>query len=107
MSCPRASQDTYDRHLFILIHSFMRILFACALLDRATTTNRPIDPAFCVPHYDGRIQLTILPTVTFVLIANHGSCRYYVLSLLYDSMGIETRSTDCEADALTSTSPRM
>ena len=50
----------------------------------------------CSPHY------------LYVLSVKQGSCEYHFLVLWYDSTwGTNPRSTDCEADALTTTPSRL
>ena len=108
--------------LLFVVHSrvWAQARFACLSSDWATTTGRLLGPTICLPHKDGDIPLSALPKDTTSELAG----LFSTLSLMcwapsreavntifkvfwYDSTReMNPRSTDCEADALTTTPSR-
>ena len=83
----------------------------------ATTTGRLLGLTTCLPHKDGglaqrhckQVCRLVLHTVPFVLSAKQGSCEHQFLTFYgMTRLGeMNPTSTDCEADALTTTPSRQ
>ena len=95
--------------------------FACLSSYWAITTGKLLGPTTCLPHENGDMPLSALPKDTtsnlaglFSTLSPCAKCQagkrwipFFKVVWYYSTWGMNPRSTDCEADALTTTPLQM